>query len=131
VELIGIAADECERQRQVLPRAVRRVSSRVIFYYVGAVFVLGLNLSSDDPILNLDLQTGRTYSPFVLMFDRAGIPALRNIINTCALIASISAANTELYLGVRFLEDSRLILEPNSACIGVRKTGTEILYHQT
>jgi amino acid transporter len=127
VELIGIAADECERQRQVIPRAVRRVSYRVIFYYVGAVCVLGLNLASDDPILNLNLQTGREYSPFVLMFERAGIPALRHIINSCALIASISAANTELYVGVRFLGDLRLMLEPNIARISLRKTSTRNL----
>jgi amino acid permease len=98
--LIGIAATECERQRTVLPKAVRRVSYRVVIYYVGAVIVLGLNLSADDPILRLNLGTGRRYSPYALMFDRAGIPVLRNIVNAVALIASSSCANTALYLGV-------------------------------
>jgi len=124
VELIGIAADECERQRQVLPRAVRRVSNRVLFYYVGAVIVLGLNLSSDDPILKLDLETGRAYSPFALMFERAGIPAMHHIINACALIASVSAANTELYLGVRNIAGWSLMVEPNFIRIGMGKSSS-------
>lgn len=100
VEAIGIAADECERQRKVLPGAVRRISYRVIIYYVGAVFVLGLNLSPDDPSLQLDLASGMTSSPFTLMFDRAGVPVLRNLINAVALIASVSSANASLYIGV-------------------------------
>ena len=100
VEAIGIAADECERQRKVLPGAVRRISYRVIIYYVGAVFVLGLNLSPDDPSLKLDLASGMTSSPFTLMFDRAGVPVLRNLINAVALIASVSSANASLYIGV-------------------------------
>lgn len=100
VEAIGIAADECERQKKVLPSAVRRVAYRVMIYYVGAVVVLGLNLSADDPVLRLDLETGKTYSPFALMFDRAGIPALRNLINACALVASVSTANADLYISV-------------------------------
>ena len=100
VEAIGIAADECERQRKVLPGAVRRISYRVIIYYVGAVFVLGLNLSPDDPSLKLDLASGMTSSPFALMFDRAGVPVLRNLINAVALIASVSSANASLYIGV-------------------------------
>ena len=100
VEAIGIAADECERQKKILPAAVRRVSYRVMIYYVGAVMVLGLNLSADDPILKLDLETAKTSSPFALMFDRAGVPVLRNLINACALIASMSTANADLYIAV-------------------------------
>jgi amino acid permease len=51
VEVAGIAADETERQRETLPRAVWRISNRLIVYYVGATFVLGLNVSAHDPIL--------------------------------------------------------------------------------
>src|SRR5271154_3746623 len=51
VEMIGIAAHETERQRETLPHAVRRISHRIIFYYVGAIFVLGLNVSVRDQIL--------------------------------------------------------------------------------
>jgi amino acid transporter len=100
VELIGIAADETERQRENLPKAVRRVSYRIVFYYVGAVFVLGLNVSANDPILKADSDTGSFSSPFVLMVRRAGIPGLAHVINAVALISSLSVANANLYLSV-------------------------------
>jgi len=104
-ELIGIAADETERQRETLPKSVRRVSYRIIFYYVGAVFVLGLNVSANDPVLkaNVDDPTRSYSSPFVLMVQRAGIPGLAHVINAVALIAALSVANANLYVTSRTL----------------------------
>jgi amino acid permease len=101
-ELIGIAADETERQRETLPKAVRRVSYRLVFYYVGAVFVLGLNVSANDPVLESDLfsAAGSYASSFVLMVQRAGIPGLAHVINAVALIAVLSVANANLYVSV-------------------------------
>jgi yeast amino acid transporter len=117
VEAIGIVADECERPKEVLPGAVRRISYRVMIYYIGAVAVLGLNLSPNDPILQLDLASGATSSPFALMFDRAGVPVLRNLINACALIASVSSANASLYIGVSPYNFSDLtFVEPHTLC---------------
>lgn len=100
-ELIGIAAEETERQRYNLPKVVRRVSYRLIFYYVAAVFVLGLNVQANDPVLFDELSSGSGYfSPFILMVERAGISGLRHVINAVALIASVSVANANLYLSV-------------------------------
>ena len=100
VELIGIAADETERQRETLPKAVRRVSYRVVIYYVGAVIALGLNVSAKDPVLQSYMSTGEYSSPFVLMVRRAGIPGLAHVINAVALIAVVSVANANLYVSV-------------------------------
>jgi yeast amino acid transporter len=100
VELIGMTADETERQQETLPRAVRRISHRIIFYYVAAVFVLGLNVSANDPILQAHLHTGTYSSPFVLMVQRAGIRGLPHVINGVALIAVFTVANANLYVSV-------------------------------
>src|SRR5208282_1811923 len=100
VEMIGIAADETERQRETLPRAVRRVAHRIVFYYVGAVFVLGLNVSVKDPILAEDVLNNYSSSPFILMVQRAGIRGLPSVINAVALIAALSVANANLYMAV-------------------------------
>jgi amino acid transporter len=99
VEIIAIAANETERQRHTLPLAVRRVSYRIVIYYVGAIFVLGLNVSRNDPILANDLSTSYP-RPFVLMVQRAGLSGLPHVINAVALFASISVVNANLYVTV-------------------------------
>jgi amino acid permease len=99
IEIIGIVAEETERQREILPRATRRVAYRAILYHVGAVFVLGLNVSANDPILRI-IETQNYSSPFALMLFRAGIPALGQIINAVTVIALLGVANTRLYVSV-------------------------------
>lgn len=100
LEIIGICAEETERPRETLPRVVPVVAHRIVFYYVGAVFVLGLNVSSIDPILAY-IATKSYISPFVLMVQRAGIIGLTNVINAVALIIVLSVANTRVYICVR------------------------------
>ena len=99
VEIIGITADETEKQRKTLPKAVRRVTNRIIFYYVGAAFVLGLTLSPNDPALS---PTNPNYpGGFIIMAQRAGIPVLPHIINAVMIIAALSVAIQNLYVVVR------------------------------
>jgi amino acid permease len=101
--MVGIAAHETERQRESLPLAVRRVSYRVVLYYVGAIFVLGLNVSVLDPVLKERVfsSSGDTISPFILMVQRAGLGNLSGLINAVCLIAAWSVANINLYMAVR------------------------------
>ena len=99
VEIIGIVAEETERPRATLPHAVRRIAYRGLIYHVGAVFVLGLNLSANDPIVKF-IATKNYASPFALMAERAGIPVLPHIINGVSVVALLGVANTRLYISV-------------------------------
>lgn len=99
IEIIGIVAEETEYQRETLPRAVRRVAYRALFYHVGAIFVLGLNVSSNDPILKV-IATQNYASPFALMMRRAGIAGLPDLINAVTVLALLGVANTRLYVSV-------------------------------
>ena len=101
-EIIGITAEEAELPRQTLPKAVRRVAKRIILYYVGAIFVLGLNVSSNDPELEWYVTNpkGSYQGPFVLMVRRAGIPGLDHALNVITIVASLSVANANLYVAV-------------------------------
>jgi yeast amino acid transporter len=92
------SACKTERQRESIPRIVRRVWNRIMFCYVGAVFVLGLNVSANDPILESYITNPNSSysSPFVLMIRRAGIPILPHLINVVALMAVISVAIADL-----------------------------------
>ena len=104
-EIIGITAEETERQRETLPKAVKRISYRIIFYYVGAILVLGLNVSAEDPILGtwlLDDPTTRPYpGGFIIMLQRANIRGLPHIVNAVMIIAAISVSNADIYVTVR------------------------------
>ena len=102
VEMIGIAAHETEDPRHTLPPAVRRVSHRIILYYVGAILALGLNVSVLDPILRNDVETGSSLSPFILLLQRAGIDCLSSVVNAGALISAISVGAINLYISVKF-----------------------------
>ena len=102
MDILGLVAEEASRQRETLPRAVRRVSYRVTFYYVAAVFVLGLNISVQDPVL-YNIAQGGWLSPFVLMVERAGLPKMKNFVNAIILVGLTSTANTRLYVSVHVL----------------------------
>ena len=82
-----------------MPRAIHRTSRRLVYYYVGATIVLGLNLSANDPQLGwyIDNPKGSYQGPFVLMAQRTGIPGLDHILNAVVLVACLSVANTNLY----------------------------------
>jgi amino acid permease len=69
-------------------------------YHVGAVFVLGINVSIDDPILKTFATESYSKGPFVLMVERAGIPALGDWIKVVTILALVSVANTRLYVSV-------------------------------
>ena len=102
MDLLGLVAEEASRQRETLPRAVRRVSYRLTFYYLMAIFALGLNISVQDPVL-ATIAKGGWFSPFVLMVERAGFPRMKNFVNTILLVALTSTANTRLYVSVSLL----------------------------
>ena len=102
-EIIGILCHETEQQRKVLPKAVRRISRRIILYYVLAVAGLGLSVSVDDPLLALHRSRDpiRNYpGGFIIMAERAGIPVLPHLINVIMIIAAFSMATAGLFVAV-------------------------------
>jgi yeast amino acid transporter len=102
-ETIGILCHETERQRKVLPKAVRRISRRIIVFYVLAVVGLGLSVYMDDPLLTRAASGDpiRNYpGGFVIMAERAGIPVLPSLINVLMIIAAFSMANAGLFVAV-------------------------------
>ena len=98
-EMLGITADETERQRENIPKAVKRVTHRIILYYVSAVFTLGLNVSANDPILT-QTSTNVYHGAFIVMLQRAGIPGLPHLVNAVMVVAAVSVATADVYVGV-------------------------------
>ena len=111
--IIGITANEAERQRETLPKAVRRVIYRLVLYYGSASFALGLSLWSKDPLLASTVK-GSYNSPYVIMVERSGIPGFPHLINALVLLATVSTANANLYETVLFLFIRDLPVESRS-----------------
>lgn len=88
-ELIGIAAGETENPERVVPLAIRTTVIRLMLFFIGTVFVLAALIPMD--------QAGIVKSPFVLVFERIGVPYAADIFNFVILTAILSAANSGLY----------------------------------
>ena len=115
-DLVAMAAHESEFQRRDLPKAVRRVSTRLILYYSTILFILGLTVSSSDPILSLQTTpTNGTTPPypggFVVMAERAGLPGFSTFINIIQITATFSVVMGDLYIVVLCLPSSTVYQE--------------------
>ncbi|MDQ4586588.1 amino acid permease, partial [Escherichia coli] len=81
--------------RKVIPVAIRTTIARLIIFFIGTVFVLAALIPMQ--------QAGVEKSPFVLVFEKVGIPYAADIFNFVILTAILSAANSGLYASGRML----------------------------
>jgi amino acid transporter len=106
VELVAVAAGEAENPRKNIPKAVRRVFWRILFFYVLGSLAIGVLVASDDPHLlkaQADGAPGAAQSPWVIGIQNAGITVLPSIINAVILTSASSSANAFLYTGSRYM----------------------------
>jgi lysine-specific permease len=77
---------------------------RIVLFFVGAIFIMGLVLPYNDPYLaKIGGVDTVSVSPFTLVFDRSGIPGAKHIMNAVILTTILSAGNSGLYLCTRIL----------------------------
>jgi AAT family amino acid transporter/D-serine/D-alanine/glycine transporter len=95
VELIGVTAGEAENPEVVLPSATNSIIYRILIFYIGALVVI----MSLVPWNQLEPRI----SPFVLVFDRIGIPGAADIVNLVVITAAMSSCNSGLYSTGRML----------------------------
>jgi amino acid transporter len=106
VEMVAVAAGEAENPRKNIPKAVRRVFWRILFFYVLGSLAIGVLVPYNDHNLltaQKNNSNGAARSPWVIAIYRAGIPALPSIINAVILTSASSSANAFLYTGSRYL----------------------------
>ncbi|KAI0053278.1 amino acid permease [Auriscalpium vulgare] len=101
-EIVAIAAGEAKNPRRNLPKAIKRVYIRILLFYIGGVFIIGMLVPSNDPHLVLGSGTAAA-SPFVIAIKRSGIHGLPHVINACLLTSASSAASSDLYTSSRAL----------------------------
>ncbi|MFB4286864.1 amino acid permease [Nonomuraea sp. ATR24] len=95
IELVGIAAGETARPREVIPKAVNGVVWRIAIFYVGSVLLLAMVL----PWTAYEAGT----SPFVTVFAGLGVPWAADAMNLVVITAALSSCNSGLYATGRIL----------------------------
>jgi len=94
VEMVAISSGEARAAGEVA-RATRIMFALLTFVYLGAIAVL---------VGVMPWQAaGVRQSPFVTVFEVAGIPAASTLMNAVVLSAALSGANASLYVASRML----------------------------
>ena len=102
-ELVGVAAGEAENPRRDVPKAIKTIFWRIMLFYIGAIFVIGMLIPYLDPSLLSSEASDIATSPFTLVFERAGIAFAAALMNAVILSAILSAGNSGLYASARML----------------------------
>ena len=95
VELVGVTAGEAANPGVVLPRATNNIIWRILLFYIGALLIIMSLVPWDE--LSPDA------SPFVMMFEKMGIPAAAAIINIVVITAAASSCNGGIFSTGRML----------------------------
>jgi amino acid transporter len=103
-ELTGLAAAESENPRKQIPKATKQVFWRITFFYVVNLFILGLLVPSNSPVLLGSSGANTKASPFVLAIETAGVKGLPSVFNAVITISVISVANSATYGSTRTIQ---------------------------
>ncbi|EXV04610.1 amino acid permease family protein [Metarhizium robertsii] len=102
VESIAMAGAETRNPRKAIPAACKNVFIRIVLFYMLAILIVGMLVSSQDS--RLDRESGdATQSPFVIAASAAGIPAIPSVVNAVVITSAWSASNQSLLAGTRVL----------------------------
>ncbi|TDE33056.1 amino acid permease [Nonomuraea mesophila] len=98
-EIVSVTAAESENPVRDIPRAARRMVTRLALFYVLAIAIV----LTVVPWTATAQGGSVNESPFVTVFSAAGIPAAATVMNFVVLTAALSSANTNLYLTTRMM----------------------------
>jgi GABA permease len=93
-EIVPIAAAETAEPAKTVARAISTVISRVLFFYLGSIFLVVCLVPWNSPGIT---------APYVSALGAMGIPGGPQIMNAVVLTAVLSALNSGLYASSRML----------------------------
>lgn len=105
IELLSITAAEAKDPARSIRTAARTTVIRLAFFYVLCIGIVVALIPWQQAAASGDDVAA---SPFVTVFDTAGIAGAANVTNALVLIAALSAANANLYAGSRMLHSLAL-----------------------
>ncbi|MFD0051323.1 amino acid permease [Actinomycetes bacterium NPDC127524] len=95
VEMLGVTAGEVKNPKKAIRKAIDTVFWRILIFYVFSLTVI-MSIYPWDEI------TARN-SPFVLTFEKIGIPGAAGIIQFVVLTAALSSCNSGIFSTGRML----------------------------
>lgn len=125
-EVVGITAGETENPKKSVPKAINSVFWRILIFYLGTVTVIGFLMPYTDPNLAKASIDNMVFSPFTLVFQRAGLAVAASVMNAVILTSVLSCGNAGLYTATRMLHS--LAMEGNAPKLfkKVNKRGTPL-----
>ncbi|CAF4803274.1 unnamed protein product, partial [Rotaria sp. Silwood1] len=100
VEMVGVTAGECRCPEQAVPRAIKQVFLRIIVFYLGLVFFIGLLIPYNSTHL-LSASSKAAASPLTISLEDAGIHIAAHIINGLIVLSVLSAGISSIYVTSR------------------------------
>lgn len=97
IEMVGVTAAEAENPRQVIPKAINHIAVLILLFYLGALAVIMCIYPWN--------QLSPNNSPFVLVFQDAGLRGAASIVNFVVITAAASACNSSIYTTGRMLAE--------------------------
>jgi arginine/ornithine permease len=94
-ELVGIAAGECKDPGENVPKVIKGIAFRIIFFYVLAIIVLAAIIPYNEASV--------LESPFAHVFGMLGLPLAKDIMFFVVMTAALSSGNSALYACSRLL----------------------------
>ncbi|CAF0962144.1 unnamed protein product [Rotaria sordida] len=102
-EAVGITAGESANPRRDVPRAMNGTIWRIILFFIGSIFIMGLIIPYNDPNLIHNDVKDIAVSPFTLVFVKSGLKPAVHVMNAIILTTILSAGNSGLYVCTRIL----------------------------
>ncbi|EJD52521.1 amino acid permease [Auricularia subglabra TFB-10046 SS5] len=99
-EMVGITAGESANPRKAVPRAINQVFWRILIFYVGMMFFIGILIPYTDPRL-IGKGSKTAASPLTIALGDARIAPAAHLINALIVVSVISAGNSALYVSSR------------------------------
>ena len=100
IEFVGVTVSETQNPRKVLPKAINEIIVRVLIFYVGALVAIMCIVPWTTFTPNKD---GSFASPFIMVFQYAGLNWAAALVFFVVITAASSARNSLLYSAGRHL----------------------------
>lgn len=100
IEFVGVTVSETKNPRQVLPKAINQIIVRILIFYVGALVAIMAIVPWRNFTANED---GSFASPFIMVFQYAGLNWASALVFFVVITAASSALNSLLYSAGRHL----------------------------